>query len=262
MLRQIMRLHANLLMPDRAGRQTVGWFGVAMLALGVSGLVLWWPRRGRWAAAFAVKRGAGRLRLLRDLHGAVGIWSLAVFVVVTFSGVFLAFPQSTGAVITAFFPGRDLRSAILSSRVEPVRGAEWISIDRAIELGRTEFPAGRLHSVALPVQPHLPYRIGFVPDGSAEGGPFAWVLIDPWSGRKVEVFDPGRYSIGETIAAWQHGLHEGRGLGWIWRVLVFFSGFLPPLFVITGIWMWLLKRRARRAASARCVAAPLAGTAD
>ncbi|MBX6369490.1 MAG: PepSY domain-containing protein, partial [Rhodospirillales bacterium] len=261
-LRQMARLHANLLIPGRLGRQIIGWFGVAMLVLGVSGLVLWWPKRDRWRAAFVVKRGAGRLRLLRDLHGAVGIWTLLVFLLVTFSGVFLAFPQSTGAVIASVFPARDLRAAIFAARVEPRGGAERIGIDRAIELARAAIPDGRLVSVALPVRPEQPYRIGLLPADYAEGGPIAWVLIDPWSARVLEILHPRDYTTGETIMAWQHGLHEGAGLGPIWRGLVFMSGFLPPLFVVTGIWMWLLKRRARRVATSRYRAAAFAEAAD
>jgi uncharacterized iron-regulated membrane protein len=57
-LRVIIRLHGNLLM-GRAGRVYVGWFGLAMLVLAFSGLILWWPGRKRWRAAFLVKRGAG-----------------------------------------------------------------------------------------------------------------------------------------------------------------------------------------------------------
>lgn len=261
-LRQMARLHANLLIPGRLGRQIIGWFGVAMLVLGVSGLVLWWPKRDRWRAALLVKRGAGRLRLLRDLHGAVGIWTLLVFLLVTFSGVFLAFPQSTGAVIASVFPARDLRAAIFAARVEPRGGAERIGIDRAIELARAAIPDGRLVSVALPVRPEQPYRIGLLPADYAEGGPIAWVLIDPWSARVLEILHPRDYTTGETIMAWQHGLHEGAGLGPIWRGLVFMSGFLPPLFVVTGIWMWLLKRRARRVATGRYRAAAFAEAAD
>ena len=63
----IVRLHGNLLM-GRAGRVYVGWLGLAMLVLGISGLILWWPGRIRWRAAFLVKRGAWGLRLYRDLH--------------------------------------------------------------------------------------------------------------------------------------------------------------------------------------------------
>jgi uncharacterized iron-regulated membrane protein len=45
LLRQIFYLHSTLLMKNREGRQLVGWLGVVMLVMGVSGLVNWWPRR-------------------------------------------------------------------------------------------------------------------------------------------------------------------------------------------------------------------------
>jgi len=91
----IVRLHGNLLM-GRAGRVYVGWLGLAMLVLGISGLILWWPGRNRWRAAFLVKRGARGLRLCRDLHSAIGIWTFVVFITVSFSGVYFAFPEGAG----------------------------------------------------------------------------------------------------------------------------------------------------------------------
>jgi uncharacterized iron-regulated membrane protein len=97
-LRVIIRLHGNLLM-GRAGRVYVGWLGLAMLALGISGLILWWPGRKRWRAAFLVKRGARGLRLYRDLHNAIGIWTFVVLMTVSFSGVYLVFPQTVGAAL-------------------------------------------------------------------------------------------------------------------------------------------------------------------
>jgi uncharacterized iron-regulated membrane protein len=56
-LRVIVELHWNLLM-GRAGRVYVGWLGLAMLMLGISGLIHWWPGRGRWRSARLVKGGA------------------------------------------------------------------------------------------------------------------------------------------------------------------------------------------------------------
>ena len=50
------------------------------------------------------------------------------------------------------------------------------------------------------------------------------------------------------MQAWQRPLHEGIGLGLVWKLLVFAAGLLPPLFVITGISMWLIKRNAKRRA--------------
>src|SRR6185312_4248082 len=57
----VHQLHGNFLI-GREGRQFVGWLGVAMLALGVTGLVLWWPKRGQWKYAFLVRRTAKGLR--------------------------------------------------------------------------------------------------------------------------------------------------------------------------------------------------------
>jgi uncharacterized iron-regulated membrane protein len=58
----------------------------------------------------------------------------------------------------------------------------------------------------------------------------------------IETFDPRQFSLGERVLAWQHAVHAGQALGWVWKVLVFLSGFLPLLFALTGATMWWLKR--------------------
>ena len=46
--------------------------------------------------------------------------------------------------------------------------------------------------------------------------------------------------------ALQRPMHDGQGnLGPIWEFLVFLSGLVPLLFVITGTIMWLKKRKQR-----------------
>ncbi len=251
-LRTVHILHGNLLIRDRSGREIVGWPGVAMLVLGVSGLVLWWPRPGRWKAAFTVKAGARGVRLHRDLHGAVGIWSLVIFIVVTFSGVYLAFPQTLGAGVSSVLPARDLRAAVT---VQPVKGATPIDVDRAVALAREALPGAELRSVSPPARPDQAYRIGLAPAGQAHGAPAATVFVDPWAARVAEVRDPATYSAGETVIAWQRPLHAGEGLGPLWKWAVFLSGVLPPLFAVTGTLMWWLKRKARWAKDAERAAA-------
>jgi uncharacterized iron-regulated membrane protein len=249
-LRQIFMLHANMMIRDRSGREAIGWLGVVMLALGVSGLVLWWPRRGHVAAAFTVKRGAKGLRLHRDLHGAAGIWGLLVFVIVSFSGVYLAFPQPLSGAISSLTGARDLRALGQSVKANPVRGQQPASADRVVALAREAVPDGLLRRVVLPQRPDQPYRVAFARQGQAHGTPLAVVSVDPFAEKVMLVLDPKGYGAAETFMAWQHALHAGEGLGWTWKLLVFASGFLPLLFGITGFLMWQLKRRAKRVALA------------
>lgn len=240
-------LHGHLFITGGLGRELVGWLGVALLVLGCSGLYLWWPRPGQWKAAFTVRRKAKGLRLNRELHGALGIWSLLLFMLVNFTGVYLSFPQQISAAVNAVWPGRDMRAAMFQARVEPMRGGTPIALDAAIDLARQRVPDARFLNAFLPVRPDQALRIGMIRPGHVEGAPIITVIIDPWRQSVVDVFDPRTLSTGESIIAWQRALHYGIGLGGTYKFLVFVSGVIIPVFAVTGFLMWWIKRRRRRA---------------
>lgn len=240
-------LHGHIFIPGGVGREIVGWLGVAMLVLGCSGLYLWWPRAGQWKAAFMVRRKAKGLRLNRELHGAVGIWSLVIFMLVNFTGVYLAFPQQISAAVNTVWPGRDMRAAMFQARVEPVRGTAPMDVDEAVELARARVPGTRFLNAFLSVRPDQAMRIGLIRPGHEEGAPIITVIIDPYRRTVVDVFDPQSMSTGEKIIAWQRALHYGIGLGGVYKFLVFVSGVIIPIFAVTGFLMWWIKRRNRRA---------------
>jgi uncharacterized iron-regulated membrane protein len=251
-------LHANFFLSDR---RLVGWFGVAMVVLGISGLVNWWPPRRRWREGFVVRRNAGGAALYRQLHGAAGIWAYVAFIIVSLSGVYLAFPQTMRDAVSLVAPARDLRAAAAAVKVERVAGATAMPVDEAVALARQSAPEARVDFVGLPNRPDQPYRITLLRPGQERGRPPVAVFVDPWRRQIAQVFDPREYSSGETILAWQHLLHSGEGAGPIWKLLVFVVGFLPLLFAITGVWMWWLKRAQRLAAAARNRAATMSPTA-
>lgn len=240
-------LHGHIFIPGGVGREIVGWLGVAMLVLGCSGLYLWWPRPGQWKQAFMVRRKAKGLRLNRELHGAVGIWSLLLFMLVNFTGVYLAFPQQIAAAVNLVSPGRDMRAAMFQARVEPMRGTPAMAVDEAVELARARVPGTRFLNAFLPTRPDQALRVGLVRPGHEEGAPVVTVIVDPYRRTVVDVFDPQTMSAGEKAIAWQRPLHYGIGLGGIYKFLVFVSGVIIPIFAVTGFLMWWIKRRNRRA---------------
>jgi uncharacterized iron-regulated membrane protein len=121
----------------------------------------------------------------------------------------------------------------------------------ALALARAAVPDGTLRLIGLPSRPDQPVRVAFLPPGGQVGQPTITAFIDQTARKVVEVRDPRQFTAGESFLAWQHALHAGEGLGVLWQGLVFVSGFLPVLFVITGLSMWWMKRRNRRAAGAR-----------
>lgn len=223
------QLHGNFLMGQQ-GRIFVGYLGVAMLILGVTGLVLWWPKRGQWKYAFIVRRTARGLRLHRELHAMFGIWAFVVFMIVSFSGVVLAWPQLAGTAA----PGQ--RGAVPS--VEPVEGASRIGADQAAQIAQTAIPGATIRSITLPARRDQAITVSLL----ADGGVNAQVTIDPYRANVIAMRAPGK-----GFMAWQRPLHQGSFNG-VWKFLVFLSGLLPALFVFTGLVMWVKKRRAHIAA--------------
>jgi len=244
-LRPVFELHADLL-AGRAGREAVGWLGVMTLGMAASGLVLWWPRPGSWRRALGVRRAARGRRLWRDLHGALGFWSLGLFVLVTFTGLHFVFAQPIRAAVARVLPVADgWRAARLPA--SPGAEARAIDADGAVAAALAAAPGARLWALALPVRPDQGYSANLLPERASPGAPAVTVTVDPRDGSVVDVRDPARLPAGERVLAWQAPLHRGVGLGPVYRFVIFLTGLLPLLFAATGLAMWLLRRSPRRA---------------
>ena len=120
-----------------------------------------------------------------------------------------------------------------------------MGLDAAIRLAKDAVADAHFAAAMMPFRPGQPLRVRFKFPGARSGAPMLTVMIDPWQRVITKIEDPRTFGRTETAVAWQRPLHEGRGLGPVWRGVVFVSGFLPLLFSITGVSMWLLKRRAR-----------------
>jgi uncharacterized iron-regulated membrane protein len=236
-------LHGSLMVPGW-GRTLVGWLGVVMVLLGGTGLVLWWPRSGALGAALTVKWRARAYRLNRDLHGSFGFWSLAVFLVVSLTGVALSFPQGFAAAIGASVRGGGGPggSVVLADRAG---AGPLLDLGVLAERAEAALPDATLVSVMAPFRPGQGVTARFTLPEAWEGAPLAVATLDPVDGRVLSLRDPREQGLADRVHGWQRPLHEGGGLGPVWRFLVFLSGLSPLLFSVTGTTMWVLRRRKR-----------------
>ena len=238
----LLKLHSTMFAGD-SGRQIVGWSGVAMLVLGLSGVVNWWPRAGRWRRAFTIETAARGPGLYRELHKTLGIWSLALYLTVVLSGLTLAFPQTIRAGLATLLPSQ----MTAPPSVVPLEGASPMPIDAAISLVAARVPGTEPSAIFFPTKPTQPLRLTLVRlDRPRSTGPGIVVFVDPWTHRVLDVQDPADLSRGTSVLAWLRAIHTGQGLGPVWSTLLGLMGLLPLAFAITGVRLFLLKRRARR----------------
>ncbi len=89
---KLIDLHDNLL-AGRTGRRVNGIGALAMLAVTITGLAIWWPGVKTWRRSLTLPRGVGWKRLNWHLHSMIGFWSVGFMLVFAISGAYLSFPQ-------------------------------------------------------------------------------------------------------------------------------------------------------------------------
>jgi len=232
----LYQLHMALLAGD-VGGQVVGWSGVAMLVLLVSGLAAWWPR-GSWRKALALKRDAVPIRRLRDLHKLAGLWSVVLLFVLVATGVLLALPPITQAL---------LRPAPLPVPTSSARGIARVTITQAFATARRAVSDGRIVFIDVPSNPATPIRVRLqVPGDPHARFPGSYVFVDHGSGHVLAIHDVRRAGTGTRVASWIRTLHDGTVGGMATRLLAIFVGLVPTLLVATGTLHWLRRRAAAR----------------
>jgi uncharacterized iron-regulated membrane protein len=88
----VLDLHDNLL-AGPTGRIVNGVGALAVLAVAVSGMAIWWPGSKTWRRSLTLHRGLGWKRLTWHLHNMIGFWSFGFVLVFGLSGIYLCFAE-------------------------------------------------------------------------------------------------------------------------------------------------------------------------
>jgi uncharacterized iron-regulated membrane protein len=240
----VRQLHEYLLLREYSGREIVGVVGFGMLISSLSGLYLWWPARARFREALRFRRG---LAISRNLHYVFGCYCALVLALLSFTGIFLAYPEggrNAVAAVAAVSPSaRNVTTAgdAAGRRITP---------DEAARIAREPYPDARITAIGLPTGPRGTYRVGMnaADDPAVQVGGNTVVFVDPVAGTTVRRIDASSRTSGDRFLALQRTLHSGLALGSVGRAVICFVGLLPGLFVVTGTTMWLRRRRVRRSA--------------
>lgn len=238
------RVHGSFMIPD-VGRQIVGWLGWAMFVSCVTGLWLWWPRHGGFLKGLRWHRGASTLF---NLHHLVGFWVCIPLAVLSLTGVYISFPQTSRALFG--LPQPPPRNA--PGRFAPPLPQTKLTLEQAITAagGNPNIAVG-VREVNYPTQGKAPaWRIIFNEGDLSESR--STVRVIDATGEVKNGADPssraaGRAGPPDEISPLMRQIHDGNDMGIVWQVVIFVAGLAPALLGVTGIVMWLRRRARRRA---------------
>lgn len=235
------------------GKQVVGASTALLIVLALSGVYLRWPRRPRSPAAWLRfdLQLRGR-RLLRNLHAVAGTWLLAFYLVAAATGLWWSYDFYRSAVNTLAGVTTPLRRASLAAADSQ---ALPLSIDAAWAAFRLDVPDATRASVALTGHAGAALEIRYQTAASAHERAWNTLRLDAVSGAIVGRELYAAQPRGRRFVSALFPLHSGSFFGWPGRVLMASASLLMPLFALTGICLWLLRRR--KDAAGRCARAAL-----
>ena len=233
--------HYNLQL-GRGGRFWNGVGGAVLMALTITGIMLWWPGIRKWTRALKVDLSRSWKRINWDLHSAAGLWTILFTAVWAFTGMYFTWPEvinwpanAVSSVETAHYPGERMRELRDRPAAPPggfdlmavLRESQEISPDAALE---GYFYGGGEKPIFTVYMAHG--RVGDYANTD-------FLYFDQHSGEHLHTWRRGR---NQTLGDWMVGLmiplHFGTSWGpvvkWTWCIL----GLALPLLTITGFIMY------------------------
>lgn len=239
-----LKIHRTLMLPY--GHEIIRWSTVIFLLMLISGIILWWPRKRRYAGSgFRIMWKASAKRLNYDLHRVAGFYVSWIVLFSVFTGLMFAFPVFANFVYKLTGSERSIVQA------KPPRSGSGVvpgETGNGLDKAWSEV-APELHNkyasaiIVLPPMIDGPILIRANPSKETlYRSDFRY--FDQHSGMEM----PGAYTWGkykdahttaDMIRRMNYDIHTGAILGLPGRIGLFFVALIVASLPITGFCFWV-----------------------
>ena len=239
------RFHGNFL-GSHLGAGVIGATCVLLLLLGLSGIVLWWPRKIlRW-------RRGGAARRVFDLHNSLGFYSSLLLILFACTTITMEWPlksvnlinRLTGAPASKITGEEDGAAAARAQkkRLGGPGAARPIALgpDQIVRIAQAQVPNGTWAGLFLPDAGSPRCFAYFKLPGEKR---VAGVSLTA-DGQVLATRIPTALTPSENIVLiWMRDIHTGEIYGTPSRIAVIFLSLSLATLAVTGPLIWLIRRR-------------------
>lgn len=245
-----IELHRWLLLDHSIGSIITGTAAFLFLLLEITGLILWlpaklksWKKWKAWRPGFSIKWSARWKRVNHDIHKTLGFYTFLFITVMAFTGPYFAFPwyrEGVAHLMGAKLPKKEIptNKEVLNNGQQNVISLENLLVQTTQVLHypgdmRVILPKGQAGSFSI-----QKVRTGFFASAATDK-----IDFDTRTGKikKLDLFKTR--TTGEKIISLMKAIHTGEILGTFSKVFYFIACLLATSLPVTGILIWLNKRR-------------------
>ncbi|MGK7370933.1 MAG: PepSY-associated TM helix domain-containing protein, partial [Candidatus Halalkalibacterium sp. M3_1C_030] len=236
----VHELHAHLLTGD-TGSIIVGISGIVLVLLCFTGIILWFPKVGKFIKSISVSFRKKFKRVNYDLHRSVGFWTCLLLLLFAITGSALVFYTGSESLL------RQMLNEEVEKTEPPksVPGAITVTdiYRAALEKAKRSFPKATVSYLYLPQNKTdvITVRMRQPAEWHPNGRTF--VYLDQYSLEQKGLEDGLNTKTSTSIMNMMYPLHIGSFGGYFIKWLYFIIGLAPALLTITGVIIWWLKKK-------------------
>lgn len=277
LISQIYYLHYALVLPLTAGIWLTAMVALLWAVDCFAGFYLTLPQgkkqeRGktksfwsRWKPAWQIKRGTAANRVIYDTHRASSLWIWPLLLIFAVTGFALNLGGPYAQIVSKFSayahfqempPGPPLAKPLINPPID------WFE---ALKLGQRYFAEqAKIEGFTVGKPAALEYRrdhgmyffvthtsrdlrdAGGSPTESNTSATAATIAIDARDGRFLGLQLPTGQRTGNTVTSWINAMHITAIWGLPWQIAVAVLGIVIVVVAVTGVLIWLRKRKSRQ----------------
>jgi sulfite reductase (NADPH) flavoprotein alpha-component len=266
---EVRRIHRFLLLGDEKqgpGKHITAIAAVCLVLFVLSGLYLRWPRRALdwkvWLKPDLRRRGRS---LYWSLHAVAGTWFCVIYLIAPLTGLTWAYDwylRGATTLLTGQAPPEAPsapEAAAGSKRLAPRATPALPRLDTAWATLQAH-AGGDLTSVliSMPKTEGKPVRLRYLNHDSPNDVAYNLLLVDGRSGAVLKTARYDEQPLGQRIVTAKLAVHRGAFFGLPGAIVFMLASASLPLFPITGLLLYLGRRRQQRLARELAAATPAA----
>lgn len=231
----LLELHTKL-WSGNVGHVLIGISGILLLTNMILGLMLAWPRRGQWRAAFRAPKKKSNKAGLYALHRMTGLMAVVPAFLIIGSGTLMLWEDNVADMLGGHSESPNVQP------LEAFTGQE-ISLSSAIEVAQARFPGAKvsIFTMATPEKPYYRIRLLQADELRSIYGKTT-VYVSAEDGNIFAEEDGLKMSPKKTFLNSFFPIHNGEAFGFAGRVLTFVISLWLITMIVFGLRLWWLKR--------------------
>lgn len=239
----VMRLHRWLALPgdgDGFGRQITGFAALSLVFFALSGLYLRWPRKPLdWRSWLVLDfRRSGR-NLYRMLHAVVGGWVFIFYLLSATTGLYWSYDWYRDGVQQVLVGAGATAPRRPAGSHTPDMQRAWATFEQRLGGHRYE-----TLTIAVRNGGTIEFR-GKLPGGRHDRVTDE-LAVDAVTGAPLKLTPYADRPLGQALVTGVYELHRGAWFGLPGRIGVMIAALSMPLFTITGLLLYVGRRRRKR----------------